>query len=66
MNKHIQIRLKSVQCLLRKVVILDFVKSEKNLANPLTKGLFRNVPRIIDGDGVKHIVEFTDSENPTT
>ena len=43
MNRHIQIRLKSVQRLLGKVVILDFVKSEKNLADPLTKGLSRNV-----------------------
>ena len=43
MNKHIQIRLKSVQCLLGKVVLLDFVKSEKNIADPLTKGLSRSV-----------------------
>jgi len=43
MNRHIQIRLKFVQCLLGKVVILDFVKSEKNLADPLTKGLSRSV-----------------------
>ena len=42
-NRHIQIRYKSVQCLLGKVVILDFVKSEKNLADPLTKGLSRSV-----------------------
>jgi len=33
MNRHIQIRLKFVQCLLGKVAILDFVKSEKNLAD---------------------------------
>ena len=39
MNKHIQIILKSVQHLLGKVVLLDFVKSEKNIADPLTKGL---------------------------
>ena len=37
MNRHIQIRLKFIQRLLGKVVILDFVKSEKNLADPLTK-----------------------------
>jgi len=43
MNKHIQIRLKLVQRLLGKVVILDFVKSKKNLADPLTKSLFRSV-----------------------
>ena len=43
MNRHIQIRLKSVQCLLGKVAILDFVKSEKNLADPLTKSLSRSV-----------------------
>jgi len=42
-NKHIQIRLKSVQRLLGKVVILDFVKSKKNLADPLTKGLSSSV-----------------------
>ena len=43
MNRHFQIRLKSVQRLLGKVVLLDFVKSEKNIANPLTKGLSRSV-----------------------
>jgi len=43
MNRHIQIRLESVQRLLGKVVLLDFVKSEKNIANTLTKGLSRNV-----------------------
>jgi len=40
---HIQITLKSVQRLFAKIVILDFVKSEKNLADPLTKGLSRSV-----------------------
>jgi len=43
MNRHIQIRLKSVQCLLGKVMILDFVKPEKNLTDPLTKGLSKSV-----------------------
>jgi len=43
MNKHIQIRLKSVQDLLGKVVLPDFVKSEKNIADLLTKGLFRSM-----------------------
>ena len=43
MNKHIQIRLKSVQRLLGKVVFLNFVSYEKNLADPLTKGLSRTV-----------------------
>ena len=43
MDRHIQIRFKSVQCLLGKVVFLDFVKSEKNIVDPLTKGLFRSV-----------------------
>ena len=43
MNKYIQIRLKSVQCLLGKVMLLNFVKSEENIADPLTKGLFRSV-----------------------
>ena len=37
------IRLKSVQHLLGKVVLLDFVNSEKNIVDPLTKGLFRSV-----------------------
>jgi len=41
MNKHIQIRLKSVQHLLGKVVLSDFVKSKKNIADPLTKGFLR-------------------------
>ena len=39
MNRHIQIRLKSVQRLLGKVVLLDFVKSEKNIVDPLINGL---------------------------
>ena len=43
MNMHIQIKLKSVQHLLGKVIILDFVMSEKSLADPLTKDLFRSV-----------------------
>jgi len=43
MNRHIQIKLKSVQCLLGKIVILNFVKSEKNLADLLTKGLSKSV-----------------------
>ena len=43
MNKHIQIRLKSIQCLFGKVVLLDFVKSEKNIVDSLTKGLSRSM-----------------------
>jgi len=43
MNRHIQIRLKSVQRLLGKVVILNFAKSEKNLTDSLTKSLSRSV-----------------------
>ena len=43
MNRHIQIRLKSVQRLLGKVVLLNFIKSEKNIADPLTKGLCKSV-----------------------
>jgi len=39
MNRHIQIRLKSVQRLLGKVVLLNFVKFEKNITDQLTKGL---------------------------
>ena len=46
-------------------MILDFVKSEKNLVDPLIKGLSGSGPRIIEGDGVKPIVEFTGSGNPT-
>jgi len=42
-NGHIQIRLKSVQRILGKVVLLNFVKSEKNIVDPLTKGLSRSV-----------------------
>ena len=66
MNKHIQIRLKFVQHLLGKVVLLDFVKSEKNIADLLTKGLSRSV--VLESSremGVKPIVEFTDSGNST-
>ena len=43
MNRHIQIRLKSVQRLLGKVVLLNFIKSEKNIVDSLTKSLFRRV-----------------------
>jgi len=43
MRRHIQIRLKPVQRLLGKVVILNFVKSKKNLTDPLTRGLSRSV-----------------------
>ena len=43
MNRNIQIRLKSVQRLLGKVMFLDFIKSEKNLSDSLTKGLFESV-----------------------
>ena len=43
MNRHIQIRIKPIQRLLGKVVILEFVKSEKNLTDPLTKGLSGSV-----------------------
>jgi len=43
MNRHIQFKLKFVQRLLDKVVLLNFVKSEKNIADPLTKGLSRSV-----------------------
>ena len=43
MNRHIQIELKSVQRLFGKVVILNFIKSEKILADPLTKDHFRSV-----------------------
>jgi len=43
MNRNIQIKLKFVQRLLGKVVILGLIKSEKNLTDPLIKGLSRNV-----------------------
>ena len=43
MNRHIQIRLKSILRLLGKVVILDIVISEKNLVDPLIKGLSKSV-----------------------
>jgi len=45
MNIYIQIRLKFVQRLLGKVVFLNFVKSEKNIVDPLTEDLFRSVVR---------------------
>ena len=65
MKKHIQIRLKFVQPLLGKVVLLNFIKFKKNIADPLTKGLSRSVVLVIEGDGVKPIVELTDSGNST-
>ena len=40
---HIQITLKSVQRLFAKIVILDFVKSEKNLTDPLIKSFSRSI-----------------------
>lgn len=44
MNRHIYVRYKSVRSLLNKeVVSLNFVKSEQNIADQLTKGLSRNV-----------------------
>lgn len=44
MNRHIHVRYKSVRKLLNKeVVSLDFVKSEINIADQLTKGLSRGV-----------------------
>jgi len=43
MKIHIQIRLKSIQHLLGKVILLDFVKYEKNIADSLIKGLSRSV-----------------------
>ena len=52
MNIHIQIRLKSVQRLLGKTVILGFVKSKRKFVDPLTKGLM-------------FILKFIDSGNPT-
>jgi len=43
LNRYIQIRLKSVKLLMGKTIILNFLKSEKNVADPLTKGHSRNV-----------------------
>jgi len=43
MNRHIQIRLKSIQRLLGKVALLDFVKSKKNIVDLLTKGFSRSM-----------------------
>ena len=44
MNRHIQVRYKSVKSLVNKIVVsLNFVKSEKNIVDQLTKGLSRNV-----------------------
>jgi len=49
-----------------KTVILDFVKSQKNIADPLTKSLFmRCGPRYIVGDGVKPKEGLIDSVNLT-
>ena len=39
LNRHMQIRYKSIKRLMRDYVTLDFVKSEENLSDPLTKGL---------------------------
>ena len=66
MKRHIQIRLKHVQRLLGKVVLLNFIKSEKNIVDILTKDFSQGVvlesPREM---GLSPIVEFTDIGNPT-
>jgi len=59
MNRHIQIRLKSVQHQLGKVVLLEFIKFEKNIADPLTKSLSKSV--VLESSREM----FTDNENPT-
>ena len=42
------------------VIALDFVRSEKNLADYLTKSLFRTVVlKIVERDGVKSIKKNT-------
>ena len=47
MNRHIQVRYKSVRSMLNKNIIsLDFMKSELNIADQLTKGLSRS--RVLD------------------
>ena len=44
MNRHMQVRYKSIKSLVNKnVVSLNFVKSEKNIADRLTKGLSKSV-----------------------
>ena len=43
MNKHIQIRLIYVQRLLGKVVLLDFLKFEKNIVDTLPKSFSSSV-----------------------
>ena len=44
MNRHIRVRYKSVKSLLSNAVItLEFIKSELNIADQLTKGLSRKV-----------------------
>jgi len=43
LNRYIQIRLKSVKRLIGKTVIQDFIKSKKNIVDPLTKGLSRSI-----------------------
>ena len=46
LNRHLQIRYKSIKRLMRDYVTLDFVRSEENLSDPLTKGLSRK--KILD------------------
>ena len=59
-RKHIRLRHKVVKELLENGVIsLDFVKSEKNLADPLTKGLCKKL--VFDtsrGTGLRPIEEL--------
>jgi len=43
LNKHIHVKLKSIKRLINKIVFLNFVKSEKNITDPLAKCLSRSV-----------------------
>jgi len=55
----------SIHRLLFKVVILDYVKFKRILLTQWLRVFLRVCPRIIEEDGVKPTIEFTDNENPT-
>ena len=66
-NRHIRLRHDVVKQLLKDGIIsIDYVKSERNLADPLTKPLGRKqVLETSRGMGLKPIFEINNDGNPT-
>ena len=66
-SRHIRRRHNSIRQLLSNgVVSLDYVKSKDNIADPLTKGLTRElVEKSSRGMALRPLVKVTGMENPT-